>query len=88
MLDVRIMNYLWGTHVCKMSCQLVISGAVQRPGETGMFYCCHFTDARWASESNEVFGFREPRKSASAESTDVSETSSCDASITASVHNH
>lgn len=59
-----------GVHVCKMSYQLVISGVVQHPGEIGMFYGCHFTDAKWALESNEVFGLREPRKLESAESTD------------------
>lgn len=58
---------------------MVISGVVQHPGEIGMFYGCHFTDAKWALESNEVFGLREPRKSASAESTDFFETSNCDA---------
>lgn len=70
-----------------MSYQLVISGVVQHPGEIGMFYGCHFTDAKWALESNEVFGLREPRKSASAESTDFFETSNCDASTEASINN-
>ena len=41
-------------HVSKMRYQLVISGAVQHPGEVGMFYCCHFIDAKQAAESNEV----------------------------------
>lgn len=36
-----------------MSYQLVINGAVQHPGEEGIFYCCHFIDAKWAAESNE-----------------------------------
>lgn len=80
-------EHLWGTHVCKMSYQLVLSGAVQHPAEIGMFYCCHFTDAKWALESNEVFGLREPRKSVSAESTEFFETSDCDASTKANINN-
>lgn len=79
---------LWGIHVCKMSYQLVISGAVQHPGEIGMFYCWHFTGTKLASENNEVFGLREPRKSASAKSTDFSEKSNCDANTKASVNDH
>lgn len=79
---------LWGIHVCKMSYQLVISGVVQHPGEIGMFYRCHFTDAKWALESNEVFGLREPRKSVSAESIDFFETSNCDVRTKASINNH
>lgn len=64
------MNCYEGIHVCKMSYQLIISGAVQHPGEIGMFHSYHFADAKLAWESNEVFGLREPRKSASAGSTD------------------
>lgn len=60
----------------------------QHPGEIGMFYCWHFTDAKWALESNEVFGLREPRTPASAESTDFSEKSDCDVSTKVGVNKH
>lgn len=71
-----------------MSCQLVISGVVQRFGEIGMFYCCYFIDVRWVLESNEVFGFRKFRKLVLVESIDVFEIFSCDVSITVSVYNY
>lgn len=60
----------------------------QHPGEIGMFYCWHFPDAKWALESNEVSGLREPGTPASAESTDFSEKSDCDVSTKAGVNKH